>query len=201
MPKRPKPGLMTIGEIAARIRHLAADPFALTERCRHWAKLGLLASAARHAEGTGKHKLYDQQAIYDAALLTILADAGVVDPGRHVAEAGFKPGRHSTQITEGARWLLDAQYWAKQARIEWAQKRAKGQNEPLYLEVFFVPPGKRYGDIHHGVPTSLEDIAKRSKVDDPVKVRPAFSIRFDLGMLFESVSAMTREHGEELAVA
>jgi hypothetical protein len=200
MPKRRKPTLMTIGEVAARVRHLATDPFALTERCRHWAKLGLLVSAARHAEGTGKHKLYDQQAIYDAALLIVLADAGV-DPGRHVAEVGFKPGRHSTQITEDARWLLDAQHWAKQARYQWAQEQAKGQNKPLYLEVFFVPPGKRYGDIHHGTPTSLEDIAKRSKVDDPARVRPAFSIRIDLGMLFESVSATAAEHGEELAVA
>jgi hypothetical protein len=193
---------MTIGEVAARIRHFAADPFALTERCRHWAKLGLLVSAGRHAEGTGKHKLYDRRAIYDAALLIILADAGI-EPGRHVAEADFKPSRHSTQITADMRWLLDAQYWAKQALIQWKQERTGGQNEPLYLEVFFVPPGKRYVDIHRGTPTPLEEIAKRSKVDDPARVQPAFSIRFDLATLFESVakSAEAEKDGKESAAA
>lgn len=201
MPKRRKPTLMTIGEVAAQVRHLATDPFALAERCRHWSKLGLIIPADRHAEGTGKHKLYDQQAIYDAALLTALADAGV-EPGRHVMEADFKPS-HRLQITEEMRWLLDAQYWAKQALIQWKQERARGRNEPLYLEVFIVTPGKHYIDIHRGTPTPPEEIAKRSKIDDPAKVRPAFSIKFDLGMLFESVakSAKAQEDGEELAVA
>jgi DNA-binding transcriptional MerR regulator len=182
---KPHPTLMTIGEVAARVRHLAVDPFALTERCRHWAKLGLLVSADPHTEGTGKHKLYDQRAIYDAALLTALADAGV-EPGR-VVEADFKPSRR-LQITEEMRWLLDAQYWAKQALIQWKQERARGQNEPLYLEVFLIPPGKHYVDIHRGTPMPPEEIAKRSRLDDPTKARAAFSIRFDLGMLFESVS-------------
>ena len=189
---------MTIGEVAARVRHLAVDAFALTERCRHWSKLGLLKSADRHAEGTGRHKLYDERAVYDAALLTVLADAGL-EPGRHVVEADFKPSRR-LQIMEEMRWLLDAQYWAKQARLEWKQARAKGQNEPLYLEVFLIPPGKYYVDIHRGTPTPPEEIAKRSRLDDPAKARAALSIKFDLGMLFDSVSA-TAEDDDESTVA
>jgi len=103
---------------------------------------------------------------------------------------------------EKLRWLLDAQHWARQARIyEWEPARAR--NEPLYLEVFLIPPGKYYVEVHTGTPKPIEEIAKRSKVDDPAKVRPAFSIRFDLGMLFESVakSAKAEEDGEESAVA
>jgi hypothetical protein len=200
MPKRHKPTLMTIGEVAARVRHLAADPFALTERCRHWGKLGLIIPADRQAEGTGRHKLYDERAVYDAALLTVLADAGF-EPGRHVAEAYFKPGRR-LQIMEKMRWLLDAQHWARQARIfDWEQARAR--NKPLYLEVFLIPPGKYYIEVHNGTPKPIEEIAKRSKVDDPAKVRPTFSIRFDLGILFERVakSVKAEKDGEEAAVA
>ena len=36
--------LLTIGEIAARARHLASDPYAFVERARHWAKIGLLCA-------------------------------------------------------------------------------------------------------------------------------------------------------------
>lgn len=200
MPKRRKPALMTIGEVAARVRHLAADPFALTERCRHWSKLRLLVPADRHGEGTGRHKLYDEPAVYDAALLTVLADAGL-DPGRHVVDADFKPGRQ-LQVTEKLRWLLDAQHWAKQARIfDWEEARAR--NKPLYLEVFLIPPSKYYIDVHNGTPKPIEEIAKRSKVDDLAKVRPAFSIKFDLGILFESVakSVKTEEDAEKAAAA
>ena len=191
---------MTIGEVAARVRHLADDPFALTERCRHWAKLGLLESADRHAEGTGRHKLYDEHAVYDAALLTALAEAGF-EPGRHAVETDFKPGRR-LQIRKEMRWLRDARYFARQARlVEWKQARA--QNKRLYLEVFLIPPDKYYIDIHNGTPTPIEEIAKRSKVDDPAKARATLSIKFDLGMLFESVSksAKAEEGDDEAAVA
>jgi hypothetical protein len=198
MSRRPKPALLTIGEVAARIRHLAADPFALAERCRHWAKLGLLASAARHAEGTGKHKLYDPQVIYDAALLIILADAGI-EPGRYVVEANFKPDHEERIVGGELQWLRNALHWARQARMfEWKKSRARG--EPLYLEVFLAPRGKHYGEVHNGTPTPIEEIAKRSKVN-PAEARPAFSIKFDLGMLFESVAKSVEEGAEESAAA
>jgi hypothetical protein len=186
---------MTIGEVAARVRHLAADPFALTERCRHWAKLGLLVSTDRHAEGTGRHKLYDERAVYDAALLIILADAGV-EPGRYPPEAGFKPKR--LRIKEETRWLADVQHWARQELRAW---RAKDQTLPVYLEVFFIPGGKYYVDTHRGTPAPSQEIAKRSGLDDPAEARAAFSIRFDLALLFESVSATAEEDGEKSAVA
>jgi hypothetical protein len=197
MPKRRKPALMTIGEVAARVRHLAADPFALAERCRHWSKLGLIIPADRQAEGTGRHKLYDVRAVYDAALLTVLPRAGF-DPGGLLDEADFKPGRR-LQIKEKLRWLREAQHWAGQARIfHWKQ----ASNKPLYLEVFLIPPDKYYIEVHHGTPKPIEEIAKRSKVD-LVQARPALSIKFDLGMIFESVakSVKAEEDGEEAAVA
>jgi hypothetical protein len=190
-----KTALMTIGEVAARVRHLAADPFAVTERCRHWAKLGLLVSADRHAEGTGRHKLYDERAVYDAAVLIILADVGV-GPGRHQLEPGFKP--KSLQIKEETRWVADVQHWARQALRNWS---AEDQTRPVYLEVFFIPGGKYYVEIHHGTPKPSQEIAKRSGLDDPAEARAASSFRFDLAWIFESVSATAEEDGEESAVA
>jgi DNA-binding transcriptional MerR regulator len=125
----PEPGLMTIGEVAARIRHLARDPFVLTERLRHWGKLGLLVTADRHSEGTGRHKLYDEDAVGAAAVLNAFADAGI-EPGRH-------------------RWLADAQSIARIELAKWKRARAKGR-KPLFLEVSFVPPGRTEIEVHSG---------------------------------------------------
>jgi hypothetical protein len=185
---------MTIGEVAARVRHLAADPFNVAERCRHWAKLGLLSPAGRQSAGTGNHKQYRPTAVFDAAILVVLTAAGI-EPGRHVGGMKHDEG----QLTGETRWLRDALFWAAQARIEWMQDQAAGRNEPLYLEIFFVPPGKRYGDVHRGTPTPFEEIAKRSQLDTPAKARPAVSIRIDLGMIFENILVAAREYSEESA--
>ena len=127
--------------------------------------------------------------------MIILADAGV-EPGRYLLEAGFKP--KCLQIKEETRWLADVQHWARQALVEW---RAKDQTLPVYLEVFFIRGGKYYVDIHDGKPTPRQEIAKRSGLDDPAEARAAFSIRFDLALLFESASATAEEDGEESVVA
>lgn len=156
------PALMTVGEVAVRVRHLAKDPFALVERARHWGKLGLLVAIDRKGEGTGKHRLYAEDAVYDAAFLNALADAGI-EPGKH-------------------RWLADAQSMARLALNKWQ----KGRAASLVLEIAFVPGGKMLMGTE--LPKSLKERARLLRVENPAEARAAMTIRVDLGMLFESVS-------------
>ena len=150
------PDLMTIGEVAMRIRHLAKDPFALVERARHWGKLGLLVAIDRKGEGTGKHRFYAEDAVFVAAFLNALADAGI-EPGKH-------------------RWLADAQSMARLALNKWQ----KGRPASLVLEIAFAPGGKMLMGTE--LPKSLKERAKLLRVENPAEARAAMTIRVDLGI-------------------
>jgi len=163
----PAPGTLTIGEVVAAISHLARDPAGLLERARHWGRLGLLTATDRVHAGVGRHALYPKSAIIDAALICTLAETGLPIASQ--------------------RWMAEAQTQTRQAFAEWQSKQARGR---MYLEVFFIPGGKYYIDLHRGRPTSLKQVASRSAVK-PDEARAILSIRVDLGMLFESIFEIT----------
>jgi hypothetical protein len=57
-------------------------------RARHWSTMGILPSAPASRDGTGHHRLYEEKAIYIAAVLLRIADLGVsVNVTRDVAKA------------------------------------------------------------------------------------------------------------------
>lgn len=164
----PAPGTLTIGEVVAAISHLARDPAGLLERARHWGRLGLLTATDRVHAGVGRHALYPKSAIIDAALICTLAETGLPIASQ--------------------RWMAEAQAHTRQAFAAWQSKQARGR---MYLEVFFIPRGKYYIDLHRGRPTSLKQVASRSG-EKPDEARAIIlSIRVDLGRLFESIFEIT----------
>lgn len=117
----PQEALLTIGEIAARARHLAADPYAFAERCRHWARLGLLQAVKQVGEGSGRHALFSQTESYMAAVITALA------------ETGLQPA--------ASRPAADARSIARRALAHWLGGRAKGRPQAMVLEITFYAGG------------------------------------------------------------
>jgi hypothetical protein len=157
MPELPE-NLLTIGEISARARHLARDPFAFTERARHWAKLGLLVAADNVGEGTGRHALFPESEAYMAAVANAFA------------EAGLQPA--------ASRAVADAQGMARQALARWQGEKARGRPRPMFVEIRFYPGGRWAIGVHRG---------KWEQNAAEPKARPMTTISVDLGELFTSV--------------
>jgi hypothetical protein len=170
MPKSPET-LLTIGEVAARARHLARDPFAFTERARHWAKLGLLVAAGNVGEGTGRHALFPETEAYMAAVANAFADAGLPPTA--------------------SRPVADAQGGARTALAEWQDEKAKGRRpQRKVVEIRFFPGGHWWTQIHDGKWVEPKNVKERIALAeagiDP-NARPMTTITVDLGELFASV--------------
>ena len=68
---------LTVGEIAARLAPIAPDTKATIEKIRHWIRELMLLPVGQVHAGTGKHRLYDANAVYDAAILMLTTRAGL----------------------------------------------------------------------------------------------------------------------------
>jgi hypothetical protein len=177
MPESPQT-LLTIGQVAARARHLARDPFAFTERARHWAKLGLLVAAENVGEGTGRHALFPESEAYMAAVANAFA------------EAGLPP--------TASRPVADAQGMARRTLARWQGEKAKGPPEPRFIEIRFYPGGRWDIGVHRGEWVEPDAAHRKALVKagiDP-KARPMTAIKVDLGQLFTSVFEATRASRE-----
>jgi DNA-binding transcriptional MerR regulator len=119
---------LTVGQIAERISTGPADAAATLQQLRHWTREGFLLPVSGHHDGTGKHRRYEQDIVYDGAILKAFARAGL-----HV-------------VTH--RYLLEALSMARDARQRW--ERSKNRR-PLFLEISHRPAG---GDaviaVHEG---------------------------------------------------
>ena len=167
MPAEP---LLTIGEIAARARHLASDPYAFTERARHWAKLGVLRAVDQVGQGSGKHALFPETEAFMAAVANAFAEAGL-------PPAASRP-------------VADAQGMARQALARWQGEKAKGRPRPMFVEIRFYPGGRSALGVHRGRWEQNADYG------DAAEPRPMTSIKIDLGQLFTSVFEATKASRE-----
>jgi len=177
MPK-PESRLLTIGEVAARARHLAKDPFGFTERCRHWAKLGLLVAVENAGEGAGKHALFPQTETFMAAVANAFA------------ESGLQPA--------ASRPVADAQSFARRALADWLAERAKGGPKAMRLEIRFYPGGRSaIVPPRQKWRWTAEEVALlKAKGFDPTA--PAMTtITLNLGLLFESVFEAAKANSGE----
>jgi hypothetical protein len=68
---------LTVGQIVEQLGSLAFDTQAMNERIRHWTREGLLHPVDLHHAGTGKHRRYGPDAVFEAAVLNALATAGL----------------------------------------------------------------------------------------------------------------------------
>ena len=107
--------LVTVGEIAEQLREISPDRSATIERIRHWTREHLLLPVDQHHAGTGKHRRYADEAAYDAAILTVIANAGLP-----IATLGYV--RSVLPLT-------------RSARQKWMQARRKKRDLPLFLEI------------------------------------------------------------------
>jgi hypothetical protein len=175
----PSESLVTIGEIAAAARHLAKDPYAFAERCRHWARLGLLQAVKQVGEGAGRHALFPRTESYMAAVVTALA------------ETGLQPA--------GSRPVADAQSVARHALETWLGERAKGRPKPMLLVIDFFPGGGWQIEVHRGARqkrTAEEAASLKARGFDPTA--PAMTmITLNLGLLFASVFEAAKANGGE----
>lgn len=147
MPEKP---LLTIGEIAACARALASDPYSLTERARHWAKIGLLKPAAQVGEGSGRHALFPESEAYMVAVICALADAGLQPAGSRV--------------------VADVQNAARFTLAKWLRRPG-----PCFVEIFFYPGGKTLTEVHDGTPK-----AKHPNAQGKERARISIKLDLDL---------------------
>jgi hypothetical protein len=124
---------LTVGEIAEQLHPIAPNTAATIERIRHWTRERLLLPVDQHHAGTGKHRRYAAESIYDAAILTVVANAGL------------------PIVTQG--YLRSALPLARRALRKWTQARSKNQDIPLFLEISQAPNGTGGPtvSIHEGV--------------------------------------------------
>lgn len=107
---------LTVGEIAERLSPIAPDTAATIQRIRHWTREQMLIPIDQHHEGTGKHRRYAENTVYDAAILHAVTSAGL-----HVA----------TQ-----RYLIDALTLASHQLPLWKEESARrGRPPTLFLTI------------------------------------------------------------------
>ena len=116
---------LTAGEIAEQLRPFA--PAATTiERIRHWTRENLSTPVENHHGGTGTRRKYNTSIRYDAAVLSVIANAGL----------------HIT----AHRYLLDGLSQARRALQKWKPAESRG----LYLEIAYVKDSGPIFAIHEG---------------------------------------------------
>jgi DNA-binding transcriptional MerR regulator len=107
---RPGDPVVTVGEIARRIAPLTSSTAdQMTEKIRHWTREQIIAPTHLHS-GTGKHRTYPENAVYEAALLHVLTSAGFT--------------------VSAMRYLVDAVTHTRLALPKWRKKGG-----PLYLRI------------------------------------------------------------------
>jgi DNA-binding transcriptional MerR regulator len=119
---RPGDPALTVGQVAERLKAIAPDIENTISKVRHWSREGMIFPVAQAGEGTGKHRLYAESVVYEAAILMATTSAGM-----NVA---------------GTRFLIDALTAAKFALTKW--RKEKG---PLYLAAWRRSPGRTIVDV------------------------------------------------------
>jgi DNA-binding transcriptional MerR regulator len=91
----------TVGELAAAILPPHEELAAVIDRVRNWTKEGLLRPAGKKHPGTGRHRLYGEDAIKDALVLAALTGLGVAavrgSALLEIARHGFDVARRAQQ--------------------------------------------------------------------------------------------------------
>jgi DNA-binding transcriptional MerR regulator len=124
----PKTGAptLTVGQIAERLLPFVSDKAASAERIRHWTRETLMTPVEKHHAGSGKHRRYAESIVTDAAILSVIANAGL----------------HIT----AHRYLLDALSQVRRALQKW--KPVKSGR--LYLEIAYPKDSGPTFAIHEG---------------------------------------------------
>jgi DNA-binding transcriptional MerR regulator len=152
---------LTVGQIAGILVHVgcAPDVAGTIERLRHWTREGFLKPVADHHEGTGKHRRYAPEAVFDALVLNAFADLGI-------------------QIAAKRHLITDALAQAKHARVEWAHSGTKG---PFALVIRY-----RTGKSDRGWGLTKIEFSAGPVKDDPADT---LTIKINLSKIFEMMDS------------
>jgi DNA-binding transcriptional MerR regulator len=164
MPPKSEPeSTLTVGQIAEILVRVgcAPDVAGTTERLRHWTREGFLKPIAVHHEGTGKHRRYSQDAVFDALVLNAFADVGI-------------------QIAAKRNLIIDALVQAKAAYKEWPFALTTKGPFTMVIRHKVGKTEKGWGR------TEVECILGRRVDDDP---KDTMTIRINLGHLFRLLAA------------
>lgn len=149
---------LTVGEIAERLAAIAPDIAGTVQKIRHWTREQMLLPVDQLHAGTGKHRRYAADAVYDAALLHVLTGAGL--------------------NVSSQRYLVDALTQTRFALEGWKLATQRGAYAPLYLFIWRTVGGVSLTEVSenpHAVPRDCRSF----KADDV-----AFTISVDLARLF-----------------
>jgi len=126
---------LTVGQIVEQLGPVAPDAAAMSERIRHWTREGLLLPVDQHHAGTGRHRRYGSDAVYEAAILNALATAGLHLVSRPYIQAALSQARAALQ--------------------KWQQARNAGHKLPLFFLVILHDitriSGEPTASIHEGM--------------------------------------------------
>jgi hypothetical protein len=104
--------LITVREIAKRVRRDDEDLIVVLNRLRNWTKEGLLPPIGDKHPGAGKARYYPQYAAVDAAVIGALAAAGIP-----AVRAGSAIGAYS-MVLQQARGAYYREFQAREVRSE-----------------------------------------------------------------------------------
>jgi DNA-binding transcriptional MerR regulator len=157
---RPGEPTLTVSEIAEALAPIAPDIPGTIQRIRHWTREQMMLPVGELHSGSGKHRQYAAAAVYDAAILHVLASAG------------FSVSSH--------RELVDALSKARFEIAEWKPAKKK----PLRLELIIARTAAGMAQL--GVYTEDEEIVDHRgfKVADVV-----LTVKVDLKKLFAQVDS------------
>jgi hypothetical protein len=100
--------MLTVGQMADEIRSTRDTPpdrDALIARIRHWTRERLLETLGEQHPGTGRPKGYPWSAVYDAAVLNVLADHGVQVASMHAILHSARDYYFSASLDQN-NWLV-----------------------------------------------------------------------------------------------
>jgi hypothetical protein len=135
-----KPGdpTATIGEMAQRLRPIAPNVEATVIRLRHWTTGLMLVPIEKMHAGTGRHRAYAADDVYNAAILHVLADFGLT-------------------ISAVRPFWVDILFKARLALPEWKKKRGD-----LYLKIWRRSPGSGMFEVS-AKPPKFQDLKPSSE--------------------------------------
>lgn len=120
----------TVGEMAEQLRPLCSNKIATVERLRGWTRGGILNPVDKEHEGTGTRRKYEVNSIFDAAVLSAIADAGLPIVGQS--------------------YLLHALSLVRRERENWTKGERSGQ---LFLEISPMQAGTPFLAVHKSAVT------------------------------------------------
>jgi hypothetical protein len=136
----------------------------MSERIRHWTKIGLLRPIRQHRSGTGRHRRYSPEACFEAAILNALASVGLELVSRSYVQNALSQSREALR--------------------KWHKASDLGRELPLFFLVILEDMTRTGGE-----PTvSISEGA--IKIDPAAETM----IVVNLSRLFSHVQSMRTEH-------